>query len=89
VKILIKHLRGIFLKAEKKENMVKMRAQKKFMGKSNRVNKITFVVLFAGLLLTFFGMTEIGNYIIWACMFVFFVTTLSGILASGSIRRQR
>jgi uncharacterized membrane protein YbaN (DUF454 family) len=77
------------LKAEKKENMQKMRAQKKAMGQSNKINKINFIVLGVGFLLTVFGMKEIGNYIIWACVFVFITTSLSGILASRSSRRQR
>jgi len=77
------------LKAEKKENMQKMRAQKKAMGQSNKINKINFIVLGIGFLLTVFGMKEIGNYIIWACVFVFITTSLSGILASRSSRRQR
>ena len=44
------------MKAEKKENMVKMRAYKKVMGKNKKLNKINLVVLAAGLLLTVLGM---------------------------------
>jgi hypothetical protein len=77
------------LKAEKKENMQKTRARKKAMGKTNKVNMITLAVLAAGLLLTVLGMKEIGNYIIWACAFVFLATALSGILAASSLRKQR
>lgn len=79
----------MFLKAEKKENMEKARAYKKVMGKNKKINKINFVVLAAGLLFTVLGMEEIGNYLLWTGMFVLFVTALSGIFASGSLRRQR
>jgi hypothetical protein len=77
------------LKAEKKENMLKMRAQKKAMGKTNKINMINFVVLAAGLLLIALGKEEIGNYVIWACAFVFIVTGLSSILAATSLRKQK
>ncbi len=77
------------MKAEKKENMLKKQAHKKIAGKNNKVNKIIFVVLGAGLLLMVLGMKEIGNYILWACMFAFLATSLSGILAAGSLRKQR
>jgi hypothetical protein len=77
------------LKAEKKENMVKMRAYKKVMGKNKKLNKINLVVLAAGLLLTVLGMKEVGNYLLWTGTFVFFITAISGIFASGSLRKQR
>jgi predicted membrane protein len=77
------------LKAEKKENMVKMRAYKKVMGKNKKLNKINLVVLAAGLLLTVLGMKEVGNYLLWTGTFVFFITAMSGIFASGSLRKQR
>ncbi|MFZ2499280.1 MAG: hypothetical protein ACP5N0_11790 [Methanosarcina sp.] len=77
------------MKAEKKENMVKMRAYKKVMGKNKKLNKINLVVLAAGLLLTVLGMKEVGNYLLWTGTFVFFITAMSGIFASGSLRKQR
>jgi hypothetical protein len=77
------------LKAEKKENLMRMRAYKKVADKNKRVNKINLVVLAAGLLLTILGMEEVGNYLLWVGMFVLLITGISGILASGSLRRQR
>ena len=86
---LIKHLRGMFLKAEKKDNMVKMRAYKKVINQNKRINKINLVILAAGLLLMVLGVEKVGNYLLWVGMFVFFITALSGIFASGSFRKQR
>jgi uncharacterized ion transporter superfamily protein YfcC len=77
------------LKAEKKENLVKMRAYKKVADQNKRVNKINLVVLAAGLILTILGMEKAGSYLLWTGMFVLFITAISGILASGSLRRQR
>ena len=77
------------MKAEKKENLVKMRAYKKVLGQNKKVNKINFIVLAAGLLLTVLGMEKVGNYLLWVGMVVLFVTAISGIFASGSLRRQR
>jgi hypothetical protein len=77
------------LKAEKKENMQKMRAHKKATGQTNKINMVTLAVLAGGLLLTALGMKEIGNYIIWACAFVFLATALSGILAARPFRKQK
>lgn len=77
------------MKAEKKENMVKMRAYKKVVGQNKKVNKINLVILAAGLILTVLGMKEMGNYLLWTGMFVFFVTALLGIFASGPLRRQK
>jgi hypothetical protein len=77
------------LKAEKKENLVKMRAYKKVADQNKRVNKINLVVLAAGLLLTVLGMEKVGSYLLWTGGFVLFITAISGILASGSLRRQR
>lgn len=77
------------LKAEKKENLVKLRAYKKVVDKNKKINKINLVVLAAGLLLTVLGMEKVGNYIIWVGIFVLFVTSISSILASGSLRRPR
>ena len=82
-------MRGMFLKAEKKESMQKMRAYKKVRGQNKKLNKIYLVALAAGLLLTLLGMKEIGGYIMWTAIFVFILTGLLSILASGSLRRQR
>jgi hypothetical protein len=79
----------MLLKVEKKENLVKMRAYKKTMDKNKRLNKINFAVLALGLLLTILGMEKIGYYILWVGLFILFTTAVSGILASGSLRRQR
>ena len=75
------------LKAEKKENLLRMRAYKKVMDKNKKVNKINLVVLAAGLLLTFLGMEKVGSYLLWVGIFVLLITAISGILASGSLRR--
>lgn len=77
------------MKAEKKENMQKMRAHKKAMGQTKKINMITLAALAAGLLLTVLGMKEVGNYIIWACAFVFLATALSGMLTAGALRKQK
>jgi hypothetical protein len=79
----------MILKAEKKENLVKMQAYKKVVTQNKKINKINLVVLAAGLLLTILGMEKVGSYLLWIGLFVLFVTTISGILASGSLRRQR
>lgn len=77
------------MKAEKKENLVRMRAYKKVADQNKRVNKINLVVLATGLLLTILGMEKAGSYLLWTGMFVLFVTAISGIIASGSLRRHR
>ena len=77
------------MNTEKKKNLVKMRGYKKVMAQNKRINKINFIVLAAGLLLILVGQGEIGNYVLWAGLFVFFSTAVSGILASSSFRRQK
>jgi hypothetical protein len=77
------------LKAEKKENMEKMRAYKKVRDQNKRVNKINIVILAVGLILTVLGMEKVGNYFLWTGMFVLLITGISGIFASGSLRKQR
>lgn len=77
------------MKAEKKENMVKARAYKKVMNQNKTINKINLVVLAAGLLSIILGMDKVGNYLLWVGMFVFFVTAITSIIASGSHRKQR
>jgi hypothetical protein len=77
------------LKAEKKENLVKMQAYKKVADKNKKINKIGFVLLGAGLLLTILGQDKVASYFLWTGMFVLFTTAISGILASGTLRRQK
>ncbi len=77
------------MNAEKKENLEKMRAYKKVVNQNKKINKINLVVLAAGLLLTVLGIEKAGNYLIWVGIFVLFITSISSILASGSLRRQR
>ncbi|WP_255336194.1 hypothetical protein [Methanosarcina sp. KYL-1] len=78
---------------EKKENMEKTRAYKKVMEQNKKINRVNLVVLAAGLILTFlnikvFGI-DVGYYLLWTGVFVFFVTAISGISASWSARRPR
>jgi len=77
------------LNAEKKENLEKKRAYKKVVDQNKKINKINLVVLAAGLLLIVLGMEKAGSYLIWAGIFVLFITSISSILASGSLRRNR
>ncbi len=80
-------MREIVLKAEKKKNLAKMQAYNKVVSQNKRINKINLVVLAAGLLLTVLGMEKAGSYLLWTGMFVLLITAISGILASGSLRR--
>lgn len=77
------------MNAEKKENLEKMRAYKKVVDQNKKINKINLVVLAAGLLLTVLGIEKAGSYLIWVGIFVLFITSISSILASGSLRKQR
>ncbi|WP_292387139.1 hypothetical protein [Methanosarcina sp. UBA5] len=77
------------MNAEKKENLVRMQSYKKVVNQNKRIIKINLVVLAASLLLTILGMEKVGSYLLWVGIFVLFVTTISSILASGSLRRQR
>jgi hypothetical protein len=77
------------LNAEKKENLEKKRAYKKVVDQNKKINKINLVVLAVGLFLTVLGMEKAGSYLIWVGIFVLFITSISSILASGSLRRQR
>lgn len=77
------------MNAEKKKNLVKMHGYKKVMAQNKKINKINIIVLAAGLLLILVGQAEIGNYVLWAGLFVFFSTAITGILASSSFRRQK
>jgi hypothetical protein len=77
------------LKAEKKENLVKMQAYKKVADKNKKINKAGFILLAAGVLLTILGQEKVASYLLWTGMFVLFITAISGILASGTLRRQK
>lgn len=77
------------MNAEKKENLEKKRAYKKVVDQNKKINKINLVVLAVGLLLTVLGMEKAGSYLIWVGIFVLFITSISSILASGSLRKQR
>lgn len=76
------------MKAEKRENLEKERAYKQVLEKNKKINRINLGILALGLLLTFLGI-EIGRYILWAGIFVFFVTAISNIIASKSMRRRK
>ncbi len=72
----------------KKESLEKERAYKQVMEKNKKMNRINLGVLALGLLLTALGI-EIGRYILWAGIFVLFVTAISKIIASRSMRRLK
>ena len=81
------------MKAEKKEQMVKMRAYKKVRKQNNKTTGVSLVILAAGLLLTTLNINilgiDIGYYLLWAGVFFFFVTSMSGLFAAGSLRKQK
>ncbi|GEM_PF-366798 len=83
----------IFLKAEKRERMEKMRAYKKVRQQNKKTTGISLAILAAGLLFTTLNITllgiDIGYYLLWAGVFVFFVTSMQGLFAAGSLRKQR
>jgi hypothetical protein len=76
------------LNAEKKENLEKKRAYKKVVDQNKKINKINLVVLAVGLLLTVLGLEKEGSYLIWVGIFVLFITSISSIFASGSLRKR-
>ena len=76
------------MKAEKKEILEKEIAYKQVLEKNKKMNKINLGILAFGLLLTVLGI-EIGRYILWAGIFVFFVIAISNIIASKSRRRLK
>lgn len=83
----------IFLKAEKREQMEKMRAYKKVREQNKKTTLISLAILGTGLLLTTLKIDllgiDIGYYFLWAGVFVFFVTSMSGLFAAGALRKQR
>ncbi|AKB49158.1 MAG TPA: hypothetical protein PKJ75_02915 [Methanosarcina vacuolata] len=76
------------MNAEKKENLEKKRAYKKVVDQNKKINKINLVVLAVGLLLTVLGLEKEGSYLIWVGIFVLFITSISSIFASGSLRKR-
>jgi hypothetical protein len=83
----------IFLKAEKRERIEKMRAYKKVRDQNKKTTVVSLAILGTGLLLTTLNIrvfdTDIGYYFLWAGVFVFFVTSMQGLFAAGSLRKQR
>jgi uncharacterized membrane protein len=81
------------LKAEKKEQMEKMRAYKKVRKQNNKTTGVSLAILAAGLLLKTLNIVilgiDVGYYILWAGVFVFFVTSMSGLFAAGALRKQK
>lgn len=81
------------MKAEKRERMEKMRAYKKVREQNKKTTGISLAILTAGLIFTTLNLNilgiDIGYYLLWAGVFVFFVTSMSGLFAAGSLRRQR
>lgn len=81
------------MKAEKRERMEKMRAYKKVRQNNKKTTLISLAILATGLVLTnlnisLFGV-DIGYYFLWAGVFVFFVVSMQGLFAAGSLRKQR
>jgi hypothetical protein len=91
--IFVVYWREIFLKAEKREQMEKMRAYKKVRKQNKKTTGVSLAILAAGLLLKTLNINilgiDIGYYLLWAGVFVFFVTSMSGLFAAGSLRKQR
>ena len=70
-----------------------MRAYKKVRKQNNKTTGVSLVILAAGLLLTTLNINilgiDIGYYLLWAGVFFFFVTSMSGLFAAGSLRKQK
>jgi uncharacterized membrane protein YiaA len=82
------------LKAEKRERMEKMRAYKKVRQQNKKVTIISLTILAAGLLLTNLNIKnilgiDIGYYLVVAGVSIFFVISMQGLFAAGSLRKQR
>lgn len=81
------------MKAEKREQMEKMRAYKKVRQQNKKTTLISLAIIATGLVLTNLNISlldvDIGYYFLWAGVFVFFVTSMSGLFAAGSLRKQR
>ncbi|MPN14110.1 hypothetical protein SDC9_161436 [bioreactor metagenome] len=81
------------MKAEKRERMEQMRAYKKIRQQNKKTTLISLAILGTGLVLTNFKINllgvDIGYYLLWAGVFVFFVVSMQGLFAAGSLRKQR
>jgi hypothetical protein len=81
------------LKAEKREQMEKMRAYKKVREQNKKTTLISLSILATGMVLTTLEIDllgiDIGYYLMWAGVFVFFVVSIQGLFAAGSLRKQR
>jgi len=81
------------LNSEKKERMEKARAYKKVREQNKKVTVISLSILAVGLLLKALNITilgvDIGYYLVVAGVSIFFVTSMSGLFAAGSLRKQR
>ncbi|WP_410508195.1 hypothetical protein RSJ42_15625 [Methanosarcina hadiensis] len=81
------------MKAEKREQMEKMRAYKKVREQNKKTTLISLSILATGMVLTTLEIDllgiDIGYYFMWAGVFVFFVVSIQGLFAAGSLRKQR
>ena len=81
------------MKAEKREQIEKMRAYKKVREQNKKTTLISLSILATGMVLTTLEIDllgiDIGYYLMWAGVFVFFVVSIQGLFAAGSLRKQR
>lgn len=81
------------MKAEKREQMEKIRAYKKVREQNKKTTLISLSILATGMVLTTLEIDllgiDIGYYLMWAGVFVFFVVSIQGLFAAGSLRKQR
>lgn len=75
------------MNAEKKENLEKMRVYKQTLEKNKKVNRINLIVLAAGIVLSVLGL-KIGDYLLWAGVFVFITTIFSSLFARWSMQKM-
>lgn len=73
--------------------MEKMRAYKKVREQNKKTTLISLSILATGMVLTTLEIDllgiDIGYYLMWAGVFVFFVVSIQGLFAAGSLRKQR
>jgi hypothetical protein len=73
--------------------MEQMRAYKKVRAQNKKTTLISLAILASGLLLTTLNIAildiDIGYYLIVAGVSIFFVTSMLGLFAAGSLRKQR
>ncbi|MDI9394214.1 MAG: hypothetical protein QM426_01805 [Euryarchaeota archaeon] len=81
------------MKAEKREQLEKMRAYKKVREQNKKTTLISLAIMGTGLILTKLKIDlngiDIGYYFLLAGVFIFFVTSISGLFAAGALRKQR